>query len=100
MPRHGAKVRTQSTNGFSPKNKRLRLGTAISLLGLLCWTSCVLVALLWNRNRSAGEEDRHECIAVRHRAANLLPMGREIVIFLPFRRQQIALPTTGNARSP
>jgi hypothetical protein len=26
---HGARVPAQSTNGFSPKNNRLRLGTAI-----------------------------------------------------------------------
>src|SRR4029077_3425025 len=52
MPRYGANVRTQSTNGFSPKNNGLLLGTAISLLGFVCRGLACLLALLRPHRRS------------------------------------------------
>src|SRR5260221_3056203 len=37
---------------FTQKNNRLLQGTAISLLGFVCWTSCLLVGAIVNRRRS------------------------------------------------
>ncbi len=37
---------------FRQKNNQPLLGTAISLLGFVCWTSCLLVGAIVNRRRS------------------------------------------------
>jgi hypothetical protein len=47
---------------FRQKNNRLRLGTAIWLLGFVCWTSCLLVGVIVAPRRSAREGDQPECI--------------------------------------
>jgi len=91
MSRYGANVRTQSTNGFSPKNNRLQLGTAAEVLPT-CWRYCETTAV--RPVKGTGMNASRYCTP----AANLLPTGREIVILL-FRQQQIAMPPTGKPGS-
>jgi hypothetical protein len=69
-------VPAQSTNGFAPENNRPRLGTAISLLGFVCWTSWLLVGVIANRRRSmtlkrsvslVDAKDARDSAALQHR---------------------------------